>query len=114
MSKLVLAVDDDELVLEVLSDMLEDLGCEVVRARAPSQALQYVQDNDRIHSIITDVDMGMIDGYELIDRARDIRPDIEAIVISGRAHDRDDILYLPKPFSEDQLEVAMSKTMGNC
>ena len=114
MSKVVLAVDDDPLVLEVLCEMLEDLGCEVVRAQSPTEALQYVHDDGRIHSIVTDVEMGLIDGYELIDRARNIRPDIKAIVISGRAHGKEDVFYLPKPFSEADLEAAMAKTMGVC
>ena len=40
MPRVVLVVDDDLEVLDVLAAMLEDLGCEVVTATGPQEALE--------------------------------------------------------------------------
>jgi opacity protein-like surface antigen len=39
MSRVVLAVDDEPLVLDITAEMLEDLGCEVVTAPNAKEAL---------------------------------------------------------------------------
>ena len=66
---LVLVVDDDLTVLEVLAEMLEDLGCEVISANGGCDALKKLSDNDRISILITDLNMPAMDGHELAERA---------------------------------------------
>jgi hypothetical protein len=47
-SRVVLVVDDDPLVLDVTACMLEDLGCEVVTAHGGSDALSKLSADDAL------------------------------------------------------------------
>ena len=57
MSRVVLVVDDEAMVLDVTASMLEDLGCEVVTARGGNDALRRLSMDGRIEVLITDINM---------------------------------------------------------
>ena len=46
MSRVVLLVDDDPLVLDVAASMLEDIGCEVVTAAGGAEALEKLSGDE--------------------------------------------------------------------
>jgi CheY-like chemotaxis protein len=48
MGRVVLVVDDDPLVLEVTSSMLEELGCDVIVATSASEALEHLANNQQV------------------------------------------------------------------
>ena len=73
MSRVVLVVDDEPMVLDVTASMLEDLGCEVVTAHGGNDALSKLSADDRIEVLITDINMPDMDGYELAVKATDMR-----------------------------------------
>ena len=113
MAKIVLLVDDDPLVLEVLTEMLEDLGCAVVSATGADQALEVLRRRD-IPALITDWDMPGMDGYELARRAQEVRPGLKVLILSGRPQEPREYPVLRKPFSENDLAEAMEHTTGRC
>ena len=57
MSRVVLLVDDDPLVLDVAASMLEDIGCEVVTTAGGAEALEKLSGDERIEVLITDINM---------------------------------------------------------
>jgi CheY-like chemotaxis protein len=114
MSHVVLVVDDDPLVLVTAAEMLMDLGCEVITATNGNEALEQIKADQRIRSLITDIHMPGMDGYELVDRAREARADLKAIVVSGRGGGRPDVPLIRKPFTGDDLASVMSHTTGLC
>jgi two-component system cell cycle response regulator CpdR len=57
MSHTVLVVDDDPGVLDVMVDMLEELGCKVVSAHSGTDALDRLRQNQDISILITDINM---------------------------------------------------------
>lgn len=65
MRRSVLVVDDDPTVLAVLTDMLEDLGCQVISAANGPDALDQLRRNQHIAILITDINMPGMDGHEL-------------------------------------------------
>jgi CheY-like chemotaxis protein len=113
-SHTVLIVDDDPDVLDVLSSMLEDLGCEVVCARGGAEALETLDRNDDVSILITDINMPAMDGHELAYRATRLRPSLKVLQLSGREPRRDGFPMLRKPFSEDDLARAMERHTGLC
>jgi CheY-like chemotaxis protein len=110
----VLVVDDDLEVLDVLAAMLEDLGCEVVTATGPQEALVKLAADPRIEVLFTDIEMPEMDGYELASQGQRVRSGLKVIVTSGRAQDRTDLPMVRKPFGTEALARTMEDTTGLC
>ena len=109
-TRCLLLVEDDPLVRETVSAMLEDEGFEVVEACDAAAALSLVKSGLDVPLIVTDVDLGAgPNGAELADMLRRFRPDLRIIFITGRlasladrgSDDREAIL--PKPFASEAL-----------
>ena len=80
----ILWVDDEEIALEVWSLMLEKLGYTVLQARYGYEALEVFEKNkDRISLVILDMRMPGMDGCEVYDRLKEIKPEIKIIIFSG-------------------------------
>lgn len=114
MSHTVLVVDDDPGVLDVVVAMLEDLGCEVISARGGSDALDRLRENRDISILITDINMPGMDGHELAELARRIRPELKVLQLSGREPRRGGLPMIRKPFSFEELADVMQRTTGIC
>ena len=100
MSRVVLLVDDEPLVLDVAASMLEDIGCEVVTAAGGAEALEKLSIDERIEILITDINMPGIDGYALAKYATQTET-CPAIVFL-------------KPFMQDDLKRTMAQHTGLC
>lgn len=78
----ILLVDDNEGILYLLAEALIISGYSVSVAKNGSEALKKL--NSRFFDlIITDYEMPDIDGISLIKKARELFPEIEAVVITG-------------------------------
>ena len=64
----VLVVDDEPLLLDMLCEMLAELGCKAVCVDWPVKGLEKIAADKRIAMLITDV-QPIMDGFELADRA---------------------------------------------
>ncbi len=114
MSHTVLVVDDDPGVLDVMVDMLEELGCKVVSAHSGTDALDRLRQNQDISILITDINMPGMDGHELAELARRRRPELKILQLSGREPRRDGLPMIRKPFSFEELASTMRRTVGIC
>jgi two-component system cell cycle response regulator CpdR len=114
MPRSVLVVDDDPTVLAVLTDMLEDLGCEVISAANGQDALDQLRRNERISILITDINMPGMDGHELAHLATRSRPELSVLQLSGREPRRGGFPMIRKPFTEKDLANTMRRTTGLC
>lgn len=114
MKHTVLVVDDDPAVLDVIVDMLEELGCEVVRAQCGADALDRLEQNRDISILITDINMPGMDGHELAERASRARPELNVLQLSGREPRRGGLPMIRKPFSMEELASTMRRTVGLC
>jgi two-component system, cell cycle response regulator CpdR len=114
MSRLVLVVDEEPLLLELTASMLEDLGCEVVTASCGTEALAKLKADERIEILITDIQMPGLDGYELAEKARRERPALQIILCPGRADTAHGLPLIRKPFTEEGLANVMAHTTGLC
>ena len=110
---LVVAVDDDPLVLAGTVSMLEDLGHSVLAAASGAQALELVLGEPRVAMVVTDQVMPGMTGAELAARLRLERPDLPIVLVSGFGElpsglDRA-ALRLAKPFDRLQLSDAIGQ-----
>ena len=112
MARTVLVLDDDESLLEVIANMLVDLGCQVVCAASGSDALDQLRRNEQISILITDINLPGMDGHELAERAQRISPELKILQLSGRERRRDGYPMIRKPFSAEDLANTMQQTTG--
>jgi FixJ family two-component response regulator len=115
---IVAIVDDDLRVLESLENLLEAAG-HAVRSFASARALL---DNDGLSDIdclIADIGMPVIDGFELHRLAREARPELPVILITGRHEIADQQRamalgnqgFFQKPFDGQALLAAISAAL---
>jgi two-component system, cell cycle response regulator CpdR len=114
LSRVVLVVDDEPLVLEVTAAMLGDIGCEVVTAANGDDALAKLAADERIDILITDINMPGMDGYELAEKAKRMRQGLKVIVLSGREQEPAGFPFIRKPFLRRDLKRTMAQHTGLC
>lgn len=108
----ILLVDDDQLLLDTVSDLLGIAGYDVVKVTDGAEALKKLA-TIKPDLIITDILMPEVDGYELLRRVLE-HPDwrnIPLVFLSARwrenemvdAISRGAAAFLTKPFDAQQL-----------
>jgi two-component system cell cycle response regulator CpdR len=105
----ILVVDDEVLIVLLATSWLEDMGCEVETALNGAEALAKLGNDQHIEVLITDVNMPGISGYLLADRAKEMRPGLKVILLSGAENDPHGWPLLRKPFLQSDLKRAMSE-----
>jgi CheY-like chemotaxis protein len=112
---LVLAVDDDPLVLENTATMLTELGHKVLKAHSGSEALQVLVQHS-VDLIITDYAMPGMTGEELTQRLLADRPELPVLMVSGYASlpkgTGISVPKLGKPFKERELSRAIADVIA--
>ncbi|MBI9086038.1 MAG: response regulator [Desulfobacterales bacterium] len=80
----VLLIDDEDMVLEVGTEMLELLGYTVISSESATDAIStYEQHHGDIDLVILDMIMPEMGGGEVYDRLKQINPDLSALLSSG-------------------------------
>jgi PAS domain S-box-containing protein len=112
----ILAVDDDPLVLENTSAMLAAQGHKVIQASSAEQALR-VLGNQNVDLIITDYAMPGMTGEDLAKRVLADAPQLPILMVSGYAslpeRAGSTVPRLGKPFRDQDLSRAISKVMAS-
>jgi PAS domain S-box-containing protein len=82
----VLVVDDEPVVRLLVVEVLEDLGYGAIQAEDGSEGLRILGTNAQIDLLVTDVGLpGGINGRQLADAARVLRPELKVLFITGYA-----------------------------
>ncbi|MBY0332960.1 MAG: response regulator [Acetobacteraceae bacterium] len=107
--ELVLVVDDDDGMRTTTGELLGELGYPVVLAQSGARALDILAANPAVRLMVADYAMPGMTGAELLARARDLRPDLKVIIVTGYAQGVEISRILPaspvlrKPFSLVEL-----------
>jgi len=82
----ILLVDDEPLIRMLAAEQLEELGYEVIEAGDAASALKLLSMQRKVSLLITDVGLpGGMNGRQLADAARQTRPNLEVLFITGYA-----------------------------
>jgi two-component system cell cycle sensor histidine kinase/response regulator CckA len=118
----VLLVDDEGIIADVGTEMLQMMGYDVFVARDGREALMlYDENRDRIDMVILDMIMPEMSGGETFDRLKENNPEIKVLLssgysLNGRAKDiinRGCKGFIQKPFSVKELSHKIRDVLDN-
>jgi DNA-binding NtrC family response regulator len=118
-SKCVLLVDDDEVVLDVGTMMLERVGYQVLGARNSAEAVEIFKQNE-IDLVLLDLKLPDQSGAYTFNKIREIDPDARVILSTGYNETQEvfDLMdlgclgMLQKPFSMEKLFAKVSEALS--
>jgi signal transduction histidine kinase/ActR/RegA family two-component response regulator len=117
----VLVVDDEPTVRMLITEVLQELGYTAIEVADGSAGLQVLRSDQRIDLLITDVGLpGGINGRQVADGAREVRPDLKVLFITGYAenavvgngHLEPGMQVLAKPFPMEALASRVKDLMA--
>jgi CheY-like chemotaxis protein len=98
--------------------MLEDLGHAVVAVASARQALDILAGRDPVDFVVTDYAMPGMNGVEFAERARQLRPGLPMLLVSGYAdlpqRSPVDLPRLGKPYHQQQLAAEIERQLSAC
>lgn len=114
----ILVVDDEKGMRDLLRKVLSKEGYEVISAEDGEEGLNLIKENS-FDIVIADLDMPVMNGIEMIKRAKDFDPNITIIIITAYASIESAVEalklgaydYLIKPFEIDELKIVIKKAM---
>jgi CheY-like chemotaxis protein len=117
----VLVADDEDQIRRLVSQVLTDLGLEVLQARDGREALRVAAAHrGRLSLVVTDVMMPGLTGPELASELGWMRPDAKVVFMSGYVEDAEfrrqiqdgGAEFLHKPFSLASLCDTVTRLIG--
>jgi CheY-like chemotaxis protein len=109
----VLAVEDEPLILMLAVDMIRAAGFEPLWASNADEAISILESRDDIRIVFTDISMpGSMDGIKLAQAVRGRWPPIKIIVTSAFSLGERKLLpvgseFIPKPYNAAQISDAL-------
>lgn len=80
----VLFVEDEELLRFVIAEAMRDAGFEVIEVGDGESALAVLSNGSKVDLLFTDIRMpGPLNGWDVAERARALRPNIPVIYATG-------------------------------
>lgn len=116
----VLVVEDEEAVRMLVVDALRELGYSTQQAGDGAGAITRLQGSERIDLLVTDVGLPGLNGRQLAEIARQFRPELKVLFMTGYAgntQDREELQaqgmdLLIKPFNVDDLAARVRGMLG--
>jgi two-component system, cell cycle sensor histidine kinase and response regulator CckA len=115
----VLLVEDEPMVRAVAERALTRHGYTVITADNGEEALEVLARGEQIDLLLSDVVMPGMDGPTVVREARKSRPELKILFMSGYAEEQlrnsidvDNVNFLPKPFSVQELAEAAKRTLA--
>ena len=116
----ILVVEDEFLIRLTLVEALGDEGFDVIEAESGDDALPLLQSDPAIGLLLTDIQLpGSLDGRSLARRAREGRPSLPVLYVTGRpdpaaeaasaANER----YISKPYTLTDICAAVRSLTGS-
>ncbi|MDP8245935.1 MAG: PAS domain S-box protein [Candidatus Hinthialibacter antarcticus] len=117
----ILMVEDNDLVRKMTQKMLESAGYIVIVANDPANAIEICSEPDiAIDLMISDVVMPQMNGTDLWEKVKIIRPDMKVLFMSGYTSNvivhhgvlDESVLFIQKPFTRNDLIKSINSALG--
>ncbi len=118
----VLLIDDEQMIIDVASKMLEELGYKVLAAASGKQGIDIFHNSrEKIELVILDMIMPGLSGKEAFDILRQKNPSVKVLLSSGFSLDNHakDIMaagckgFIQKPFTMAELSRKLREILDN-
>jgi len=117
----ILLVDDNPQILELNREVLSDQGYQLTKATSGESAIAALEEH-HFDMVITDINMGNVSGFNVLERAKELHPEAKVILTTGnpdvqyaiealRFHADD---YILKPYSIHWLVKRVSDCFAQC
>jgi CheY-like chemotaxis protein len=116
-----LLVDDEEIILDVGTKMLERLGYQVLTASSGSEALACFQTHrDEIDLVVLDLVLPDMSGGDVFDRIKSVKADARVLLSSGYTAEGEAAAvlqrgcdgFIQKPFSMENLSTTVRNLLS--
>lgn len=108
----ILVVEDETVIQLLVVDILSELGFATLEARDADSAVPLLRGAQRIDLLITDIGLPGMNGWELARLAREARPALKVLFLTGyEAAERQELAMdegqdvIVKPFETGQFEA---------
>ncbi|MBW1971904.1 MAG: response regulator, partial [Deltaproteobacteria bacterium] len=113
----ILVIDDEEVVRDVLKDMLESIGYNVLTAENGKKGLNIYKSNIDIDLVILDLIMPVMSGKETFQELKKINKNVKVLIATGYAKEEHlkEVLeqgalgVIQKPFTLERLSAKINK-----
>jgi DNA-binding response OmpR family regulator len=118
---IILVVEDDALLQSLVEETLSDGGFEIAIVASGEEAVTLLRGHKGSYrAVVTDINLrGTMDGWQVAQHAREIKPDFPVVYMSGAAaadwtsKGVPNSIMLVKPFAPAQLLTAVSNLLNN-
>lgn len=115
--EVVLVVEDETAVRSLVVDVLEELGYRPIEAVDGPSGLKILQSKRRIDLLVTDIGLPGLNGRQLADAARERRPELKVLFMTGYAENATiangfldpGMSMITKPFAIDALATRIRR-----
>jgi two-component system cell cycle sensor histidine kinase/response regulator CckA len=112
----ILVVDDEDMLLSMTETILSDYGYTILTANNGTKALAVLSRDDvKVNLVVTDLVMPGMGGRELVERIRQLAPEMKILCTSGYvvpADKKNGLAYLQKPFTSDDLLAKVKRVLS--
>lgn len=115
----VLLVEDEAFLREVAAESLQEAGYEVLTVGDGDAGLKALQSDAAIDVLVSDIRLPGLNGYQLAEAGKALRPDMKLILMTGYAPNLPETLtqvvfrVLQKPFRIDSLSGVVAEALRN-
>ncbi|MEJ7935601.1 PAS domain S-box protein [Sphingobium sp. AN558] len=118
--EVVLVVEDDTVVRGLIVEELEELGYAAIEAVDGPKGLDILRSRRRIDLLITDIGLPGLNGRQVADGARQVRPDLKILFMTGYAENaalasgflEPGMEMITKPFAMEALASRIRAMLG--
>lgn len=111
----ILVIDDSGLIRGRISSMLHRMGHTTIQAVNGKEGLDILE-GDTVQCVFTDLLMPVMDGFEFLEKAKAVQPDLPIVVVSAdiqkitrdRCFGLGASAVLPKPPKEQEVQDVLS------
>lgn len=111
--KTVLVLEDEEIIRSIVVEVLEDLGLLAVEAASGPEGLEILRSTQVVDLLVTDFALPGLDGGQVAKAARQLRPGLKILFMTGYAQGgslgslrlEPGMEMIAKPFAIDSLGV---------